>query len=342
MRKHLLFASLFIAGSSFAQLTQYSEPAIGATATMYLCDSAAPSYSNITGTGVTWDYSATAGYVNETRTLSVVAPATTPNAADFPNATKAIVMEGFLTSYWTSSYTERNSPGFVFEEPSLGTVRAVYNDDAELLATYPFAYNNTTNDVFSGTLYFSFNNNPLEPDANGTASATIDGTGTLILNNTTTLNNVIRYKLVDTTIATIPLFGTAKLVRKQYEYYAAAGGLPVFTYTTAKITLGAGILGEFTVVLNSAEPTASTASLNENKEAQFSIFPNPAQGSVTITGNFNGASSATILDQSGKTVKTIAAVTAGTAIEISDLDKGIYFLVINTNGGSAVERFTKM
>lgn len=342
MKKHLLFASLLIAGSGFSQLTLTNEPAIGAYANMYLCDSAAPSYSAVTGTGVTWDYSGAAGYPGETRMISVVDPSTTPNASNFTGATKAVVIEDFLTSYWSSTASARNSQGFVFEEPNLGTVKAVYNDDAELLANYPFAYGNTTSDIFAGTLYFTFNNLPMSPDATGTARAAIDGSGTLILNSTTTLNNVIRYKLVDTTNATIPFIGQAKLARTQYEYYTAAGGLPVFTYTYAKITAGAGVLGEFTVVLNSASPDPGTASLTENNAAQFNIYPNPAKESLTIQGDFNGATSATILDQSGKTVKTIAAVATGASISINDLEQGIYFLVINTNGGSAVKRFTKL
>lgn len=329
--------------SSFAQgLTQANEPAIGATADMFLCDSFAPNYANVTGSGVTWDYSAIGGFAGEMRTLTIVDPATTSNSADFPSATKAVTIENFLTTYWASSPTERNSPGFVFNEPTFGEVKAVFNTDPQKLAEYEFSLNDQVNDNFAGTMYFSFSGLPMSPAAAGTSFSKIDGTGTLKLNATTTLTGVLRCVTIDTLNTTVPVVGDIQLIRAQYEYYHhATGNMPVFTHTSAKIMTVGGTdpLTEFTVVLNSVEPD-NFVSVKETQKTSFNVFPNPAKESLTISGDFAGAS-AKIVDQSGREVKNISVVNPGSVITLNELQKGIYFLVLNTNGISSVEKFMK-
>ncbi len=344
MKKRLLLAAILLTGtSSFAQgLTQANEPAIGTTADMFLCDSFATNYANVTGAGVTWDYSNIAGFAGDMRTLTIIDPATTPNASDFSTATKAVSIENFLTTYWTSSSTERSSPGFVFNEPTFGEVKAVFNTDPQLLAEYEFALNDEVNDDFAGTMYFSFSGQPLSPAATGNSWSKIDGSGTLKLNAATTLTGVIRCVTIDTLNTTVPIVGAIQLIRAQYEYYHhATGNMPVFTHTAAKIITAGGTdpLTEFTVVLSSVEPD-NFVSVKETEKVNFSIYPNPAKESLTISGDFAG-SSAQIVDQAGREVKAISTVTPGTVIQLNDLQKGIYFLVLNTNGVSSVEKFTK-
>jgi len=343
MKKHLLFASLLLTGSSFAQsLTQANEPAIGATAGMFLCDSNATAYANVTGSGVTWDYSQVGGYAGQIRTISIVDPTTTANSSDFPGSTKAIVIENLLTTYWTSTSTERTSSGFVFEEPSFGTVKAIFDDNPQTLATYPFALNDEVSDLFEGSLSFTLGV-AMNPAANGTSFSKIDGKGTLKLNAATSLTDVIRCVTIDTLFTNVMIAGDIQLVRTQYEYYhLTTGNMPVFTYTTAKIEAvggGAEPLTEFTVVLNSVEPD-EFVSLKEATKTSFSIFPNPANEKLTITGDFSGAS-ARIFDQAGKEVKNMTSVTPGSTIEVSSLQKGMYFLELNANGVSTVQKFTR-
>ncbi len=343
MKKKLLFASLIMASTSFGQgLTEANEPIIGTTVDLFLCDSFATNYANVTGSGVTWDYSDIAGFQGQLRTLTVVDPTTTTNAADFPSATKAIVVENFLTTYWSSTSTERNSPGFVFNEPTFGEVKAIFNTDAQKLANYEFAYNNELTDVFAGSLYFSFSGLPQNPDATGNSFSKIDGEGTLKLNGATTLTGVIRCVTIDTLNSNVPIVGDIQLIRAQYEYYQlSAGNMPVFTHTTAKI-VGTGSvdpLTEFTVVLSSVQPD-NFVSVNENEKINFSVYPNPAKESLTIKGDFNGAT-ARIIDQTGKTVQTVESVTSGMTVQLNDIQKGIYFLELSVNGVTKVEKFSK-
>ena len=78
MKKHLLFtALLFSAASQAQQLDASNEPAVGATQMMYLLDTLTDAYPNITGTGVTWDYSNIVGMNMETRTIEILDASTT-------------------------------------------------------------------------------------------------------------------------------------------------------------------------------------------------------------------------------------------------------------------------
>lgn len=343
MKKKILFASLLLAGNSFTQgLTEANEPIIGTSVDLFLCDSFATNYANVTGTGLTWDYSNIAGYQGQLRNLTVVDPTTTTNTSDFPSATKAIVVENFLTTYWSSNTIERNSPGFVFNEPTFGEVKAIFNTDPQKLANYEFAYSNELTDVFSGSLFFSFSGLPQNPDATGNSFSKIDGEGTLKLNAATTLPGVIRCVTIDTLNTNVPLVGDIQLIRAQYEYYQlSSGNMPVFTHTSAKI-IGTGAvdpLTEFTVVLSAFQPD-HYVSINETEKINFSILPNPAKESLTIKGDFNGAK-ARIIDQTGKTVQTIESVTSGMSIQLNDIQNGIYFLELTVNGISKVEKFAK-
>lgn len=345
MKKQLLIVSLFVSGLASAQgtMTQANEPAIGATQSMYLCDSSVTAYSNENGNAAIWDYSQILGSPGQMRTISIVDPSTSAYASDFPGATKAIEVENFLTTFWTSSATERTSNGYVFEEPTFGTVKAMFDDNPQTLVSYPFAFSNSVSDLYEGTLSFDFNGFPQTPDALGTSFATIDGIGTLKLNAATTLTNVIRYKMVDTLRATIALLSQdIEVVRVQYEYYNDQIGMPLFTHSVIVIQNQGSTtpLTQFSMVLSSVQPDEFLGT-NKLESFQFGVYPNPVTESFSIQGNFTGEFTAEILDQTGKVVQSVENGFAGKAIETSNLKSGIYFVKVNSNEGTATQKFVK-
>jgi hypothetical protein len=74
---------------------------------------------------------------------------------------------------------------------------------------------------------------------------------------------------------------------------------------------------------------ACALGLNEMGNAElFQVVPNPANDQVVV--NFEGnAQDLTILDLSGRVVKTINAYTSGAAIDVSDLDSGMFIVTSN-------------
>lgn len=342
MKKGLLFATLLCSSISFGQsLTQANEPAIGATQVMYLCDSFATSYDAVTGAGVTWDYSTINAYAGQTRNVTMENATATTNAASFPSSVKALTVENTITTYFSSTATERVSQGFVFNEPSFGDVIATFTTDEAKVVEYPFANGNSLNDAFSGNLDFTFNGVPQTTAATGNAYAWIDGQGTLKLPNATDYTDVIRYKLIDTSNTNILLFGDLEIVRTQYEYYDIANNsLPVFAHSHIVIQQpgGGAPLADQTVVLSSIAPMTFVG-LEENSTISFNAYPNPAEDQLTVTGSFETAT-AEIIDQSGRIVHT-EIISNGATINLSALNTGMYMLKVSNNGTSTTKSIVK-
>jgi hypothetical protein len=334
MKRNLLIASLLLTGAASAQFTQANEPAIGAGQAMYELDTLAPDFASSTGSGQTWDYSTTAGMSSTTRAFTVEDPSLTPEGSNFPTATKAIVIEGFMTTYISSTASTRNSQGFSFVAGGpIGTVNAKLNTDDELLMNYPMALSNSLVDVFSGTAATGAGNFP----CTGNNVATVDGTGTLILNAATTIPNVIRYHLIDTAHANTGLFGNVDMIRSQYEYYALGTNteLPLFVYTKLQIILG-GSPTETSYALSYVAPDAYLAVSNKEL-SNITVYPNPATETISVKGLTNNAT-LTLVDAAGKTVSTATAEPGAATMSIGNVTAGVYFLHVASNNATSVQR----
>ena len=337
MKKQLLFISMLIASFSQAQQLDLSnEPAIAEGALMYVCDSLTPAYETTTGTGVTWDYSQILGLNGTTKTLEILDASLTADAASFPTSTKVMSIEGVIKNYFNSTATERVSQGFVYNEPSLGTVLAAFDSDNETTIQYPFVNGDYFADNFSGMLDFSFNGIPQNPTCSGTIHASIDGQGTLLLPSSNTYTNVIRYKSVDTILTQVIFVTTldVELVRTQYEYYDIANNnLPLFVYTLVQFEQQGSTtpLLEQVNVISSIQPLENVG-LETISNADFNVYPNPSEGIINFKGSFDSNASAVVYDQSGRVVSTIETVVNGQSIDLSHLNKGMYLVSVNNNG----------
>lgn len=337
MKKHLLFTSMLVASLSQAQqLDLTNEPAIAEGVMMYVCDSLTDSYASTTGTGVTWDYSQLLGLNGTTKTLEILDATLTADAASFPTSTKVMSIEGVIKNYFNSTATERVSQGFVYNEPSLGSVLATFDSDNETTIQYPFVNGDYFTDNFSGMIDFTFNGIPQNPTCSGAIYASIDGQGTLILPSSNTYTNVIRYKSVDT-ILTQVIFVTAldvELVRTQYEYYDIANNnLPLFVYTIVQFEQQGSTtpLLEQVNVISSIQPLENVG-LAKVTNLEFSVYPNPSEGVINFKGIFDANTSAIVYDQSGRVVSTIQTLVNGQSIDLSHLNKGMYLVSLNDNG----------
>ena len=337
MKKLLLFSAMITASISQAQqLDLTNEPAIGESAIMYVCDTLADAYATTTGAGVTWDYSQILGINSTTKTLEILDATGTTDAAFFPTSTKVMSIQGVIKNYFNSSTTDRVSQGFVYNEPSLGTVLATFDADNETTINYPFMNGNYFVDNFSGMLAFSFNGLPQNPVCNGSIRAEIDGQGTLLLPSLNTHTNVIRYKSVDTVFTQVIFVTTldVQLVRTQYEYYDLANGnLPLFVYTNVQFGQQGSTtpLLEQTNVISSIQPLQNVGVENISA-SEFSVYPNPSEGVINFKGSFETNASAIIYDQSGRVVSTIETLINGQSIDLSHLNKGMYLVSVNNNG----------
>jgi len=347
MNKSLLFTAFILPTSMLVgQFTQTNEPQIGSSSVLYVIDSLAPTFENITGNDVEWDYSSYGGYGGVSRDLLVVDPATTPYAGDYPLATKALLIQDFLSLFFTSTPDDRTSYGFVFYEPSFGDILAEFNANPALLYNYPMDVTDGLSDDFSGTLNFDFVT-PQSADAEGANQVTVDGFGTLKLANGVVIENVHRYKLVDEIIAEIDVFGTPQefqLDRTQYEYYALADGdLPVFVHATVMLKqVGAAEpISDFQLVMSAEDPT-SLVNLTNLSINQVSVYPNPTHDLLTITlGKEWNSASYLILDAAGKVVADGYLEHAMKQIDVTTLYSGMYTIQLFNDHYVGQKKFIK-
>ena len=80
--------------------------------------------------------------------------------------------------------------------------------------------------------------------------------------------------------------------------------------------------------------TNGIISFNNDLNSKCNIFPNPTSNSFTIKSN-NLSTNVQIIDLNGKLIKTIDNY-SGEEIDVSDLQKGVYFVKLTNNNGVSV------
>jgi hypothetical protein len=273
-----------------------------------------------------------------TKTLSV--DAIDPNTDDslFTGATKKYSVGSLLTTYYNSDANSRISQGNIFSEPSLGTVFLKWNVDPQTLNTYPFALSNETNDVFDGSIVNANLFAPIDTFATGNSYSTIDGVGTLKLQQND-YNNVSRLNIKDTLNAVIynAIFGVQniQLIRNWYEYYDySTSNLPIFVVIS--ITLNSQLVNNSSTLVLSKDMPNGNLSLADNSIGLFNVFPNPANDVLNI--ETEGDFSVSVLNTNGE---EIVSNLKSKSINVSNYNSGIYFVKLQNEKGVQVKKFIK-
>jgi hypothetical protein len=85
----------------------------------------------------------------------------------------------------------------------------------------------------------------------------------------------------------------------------------------------------------------ATGLSNVKKQSEVSFFPNPAKDVITLKYQTTKAIDVTIYNVLGAKVKSFTHNTNETSLNISDLEKGMYFIRFNDNGNIISKSFTK-
>ena len=107
----------------------------------------------------------------------------------------------------------------------------------------------------------------------------------------------------------------------------------------------------FTVTGTGANGCSSTAvvqvtvsnclGLQDQDDIQLSVFPNPTTGQIYIQGELAGVTAITVYDVTGKLVLQKRVVSADGNIDISHLEKGIYYITVKTAQGDRTQKIIK-
>ncbi len=335
MKKSLLFVCLALTTTTFAQFTDANSPQAGNGANMYVLDTFVTNYAGTTGSGVTWDYSGALGVLDtEIKSVSVINASTSPDYSDYPTSLISIEIPGFITSFNKSNASSYSSQGFIFEEPSFGTVKAKFNVNDEALMNYPANVTDSWTDVVAGQVFAT----GTDFDCTGTASTTVDGSGTLILNSTTTLTGVLRFKIKDSLFVDGGLFGDVIMKRTQYEYYHhATSNLPVFVHSTVDLEVF-GTAQSTGIVLSAYAPDGYMAVKSEELTG-VSVFPNPATDVLNINGLTEDAT-ITIYALNGQLIKTVELAMGTSKVSVDELTAGTYIVKATTANGTLTSKIS--
>lgn len=305
-------------------------------------DTSFTDYDNITGAGVTWDYSLLEYDDVDNQTTSkdtIIYREDSDFSSDYPNA---LYEDNFQTTIRSFFSNEEISPtevnvivhGFVFDEGE-NTFKFVYNDDPLESLQLPMALNDTYTDDIEGE--GSVSAVPLlTVDMTGDATVTADGTGTLNLGEET-YTDVIRIKTVEYVSGTAPslqpLFpfdgGPVSVLRTSYVYYSpSTSDMPIFVYGSIAAefaTIGTINFKTLWSVDSLHVPEVDDLSVGSNNlDAGILIYPNPANSELNVQSE--NVDKVSIYNTMGQNVINISTPKNSETLDISKLPKGIYFV----------------
>lgn len=309
----------------------------GDSQTYYVLDSNATAYSEVLGAGVTWDYSNIGGYGLMPNINSVIPAETSDFGADFPISDYAENFENGINTFFSNDAVagEVIVHGFVFQELSNDFV-IKYDVDPLISNKFPMSLGTTYDDPIEGTALL-----PLAPDAaiEGSANITVDGTGTLKVGSST-YTDVIRVHTVEISEGVI-LGAPVMFTRESFVYYdITADNMAIFIHGTVLAELGDfGDFG-FTAVYSIDEITEIVGiEETSNEKLELAIYPNPTTGNFATISTVEGTTSLTILNSLGQVISTYNNPGTQVQVDVSDLNRGVYFVQVIRGSATRTEKF---
>ena len=333
---YLSLLSLFSVLAVNAQLTQANHaPAIGDMYTMFQCDTVSPGAS---GANSVWNYSSINTHSSVVSNYTAMASSPTYTAA-----TVAVAASANNTSYYNPTSTALLYYGGNISVGGGATaVKATLTYSAPAVyGSYPMSLNTTSAATIGGSLVVT---SPLSTSGtfNGSSNVLADGTGTLMLPGAVTLTNVIRV-VTSQTINFTTSFASGSVVQINYEFYQVGTKNPMFSVSTSTATTPLGTTTQTLVNRNkdaSSTPTSTTTvSIKElaGDNSNFTVYPNPTNGSVTFATNHPDAKQVSIYDITGKLVEKQLLNDGKIKVDVSSYNKGLYLYTISSGDNTSLK-----
>jgi hypothetical protein len=118
-------------------------------------------------------------------------------------------------------------------------------------------------------------------------------------------------------------------------------GESAYTYTMGKVFSGTVYFRVKQLELNGSANYSAVKKVNLSNSIDLKIWPNPATDLIQInTGNKTGKAS--IIDASGRIIKSIVLSAGINRIAVNDLNRGLFMVTFNSNQGEILQtRFLK-
>lgn len=339
MKTKLLFGMLLVSFCSVAQ-TPIGSFYIDDNANFTVVSSNTAINQTASGANQVWNFNQLVNIGNSTYTNSLPTPA---QVTTFPN-TNAIILEtntaNFVTN--TSQFFTKNVASVVSITGLISTgLQLNFSTNNATLGAFPMTYGYTNSDPVAGNYVYGTYSGTFT----GTMVTSVDAYGTLYRNiggvansNATRLKTVITISLNYGFLSNI---GT--ITQTTYSYYSADlvdVNAPLFrTATTVSVVPIASINQTDELMETFLNVTLGTEAVAYDANP-LQIAPNPVKDFLKLKTNENVVpKSVSIIDSSGRMVynQTIAEK----IMDVSSLQKGIYFVKIETNKGTITKKIQK-
>jgi len=278
--------------------------------------------AGVAGASQTWNFNTLSSAA--VLQVGVLNRAAAPNPTSVPTA-NLVVKVGDQYAYYESNTTSMKEYG-AYEATQNYTLENT--DPAEKLR-FPFTFNNTFTDTYSG----SANLRGTVIPRIGMVTVTAEGYGTLIT-PTGTYQNVLKIKTLEVSNPQTP-FSEESIT---YDWFQPGIHFPVLRISRRITMLGTVHSGFYlSQALGTKEELAAKVNLQ--------VFPNPATSVVTVQFKNPGSEplELTLHNLLGQKISEVAyeesaAAQQTVAIKVSDYPKGVYFLKLQAGSQAIMKR----
>ena len=341
MKTTFLFFLFFFSSLNFAQTPIDSY--FGSDKAVYdIVDSSTTLDQVNSGANLVWNFDS---LVKIGQSDDTVSTPLTSELTSYPNSTKKVTINSLLFSTSATSSSEI----FSSKIANVESITALKNNDLELnyktnnakLGTFPMNFGNTTTDATAGTYVYGMYLGTFT----GTIVTSFDAYGTLVMND-------IGNGIFNDTASRLK---TVQNISLNYGVLTNVGTITQTTYSYFNTTLNSSnslilrnvttvvcvpLLGINQTVTQTERFNTMNLSVNEPTLVlkQIQITPNPAEDELHITSK-EKIESVRISDSNGRLI--INSNYTENFLNVSYLEKGIYFAAIKTNEGLIVKKFIK-
>jgi hypothetical protein len=267
------------------------------------------------GPNAGWDFSTLTA--DSRATMQYVAPATTPQGAQFPAATVAQVGGG-NTFYYQATASGVQLAGTVSD----GLV--IPCTAPGLYLPFPCTYQTTWSDPEAAS--FVADGTPVT--RTGTTTGEADGQGTLVMPDGSIVGDVLRMHWMDPVTDATAMF-SFDIVYDSHLHYVAGLDRPLLQVVDS--TLSFNGFSE-TVQFTQWTDGLSSGAFNKAGDGPVQVYPNPATVQLTLRDGSGDLTVALLYDATGRVVRDQALNNGRAVVDVTHVPAGLFIVEFRNEG----------
>lgn len=232
---------------------------------------------------------------------------------------------------------------FTFSDPEVQTSEILLQDDGTLLVSGYLFDGNWSTDVFVAKIHTDII--PEDPAEPASIELTAEAVDAYNVKATATPNeHTVEYHVGIVTKAMFDQVGEdalAQALQTDNEPYTGVQEIlfDELTPVTEYVVIATGKNAEDVwMVTTTTVTTPQGVGFDEFGVSSFEVYPNPATSVVYVKSSSNNAAQISIIDLTGRCVKVVETTDNVTTISTDDINKGVYFIMIQQNDNKVVEK----